>query len=79
MGITLWCILIATPDETPAMKAIEKYSYCMYSKFEGLTKVVEILTKTNPNIRLGLSELIKIFKTPILGLNLGPGSKFNSK
>ena len=25
-GITLWFILIATPGETPAVKAIEKYS-----------------------------------------------------
>jgi len=31
VGITLWCILIATPGETPAVKAIEKHSYCMYS------------------------------------------------
>ena len=50
VGITLWCISNSTPGETPAVKAIEKYSSCMYRKCEGLTKVVEIWTKTHDTL-----------------------------
>ena len=43
MGITLWCILIATPGETPAVKAIENNSNGIFVKFIDMIRFIVIV------------------------------------